>query len=1088
MSACPACDEQNTEAARFCSACGRALGETTAREERKVVSVLFVDLVGFTGTSDQADPEDVRALLRPYHAQLKTEIERYGGTVEKFIGDAVMAVFGAPTSHEDDAERAVRTGLRILDALPSELTVRAAVNTGEALVALDARPETGEGLVAGDVVNVASRLQGAAPPGGLVVGEGTYRATRRAIEYEELDPVTVKGKPEPIQLWRAVAARSRLGIDLDADSRSPFIGRQNELAQLKQTFARVQRESSAQLVTVVGEPGAGKSRLVGELRGFIDDSPDLVYWRQGRCLPYGEGITFWALGEIVKAQAGILYSDTPDEAAAKLEAALEGQPDREWLLARLAPLAGLPGDTAAGQQESFTAWQRFLESLAATRPLVVVFEDLHWADAALLDFLEHLVDWGSDVPLLIVCVTRPELYERRPGWGGGKRNATTISPPPLTTEETERLLDALLPSVLPAETRAALLARCEGNPLFAEEFARLAVEQTSAAVPDTVNALIAARLDTLDADRKALVQDASVLGKVFWAGAVAAMGGRDRDQVVSALRDLVRRDLIRPARVSSVEGEDEFSFWHGLVRDVAYSQIPRKDRAQKHRAFAGWIEGVAGGRLADHAEILAHHYGEALTYARASGEPDDAELIASLRRVLVLAGDRTYRFDPNAAADLYSRALELFEAYDRERAPILVKLGRSLTGIGGRFADAIDRLESARALYRSAGDRPGLGLSTADLSHTMWLSGDRAASDALLNEAVELLADEPPGEATARLYGRVAGGHMVASRPRECFEASELALAHARAAGLEEREVAALQYRGMARFDLGDAGGVDDLRESFRRAIEGGYSQVAATAHSNLGDVVWFLEGSAAGLDYYRREVEFCRIRGLGTGQTWARGAMAAMLYELGEWDEVLRAASEVAEQERGHGDSLAGTLAPPHQALVLARRGRLDEARAALEDILPRVRRAEDPQVLAPALRAAAVVAWLGGDQAGSLEWLDELERTTRGRSPTLRTLDIPDALRICAATGELELAHRLLEGAASPSERNRLAFATADAILAEHAGELERAATLYRELAEGWGAHGHVVERAEALQGAARCAGDDHALDAARQLLAAR
>ena len=422
---CPSCGEENAEKARFCSSCGAPLTEAQAPggEERKVVSVLFVDLVGFTARSDRADPEDVRSRLRLYHDLVKREIEAFGGTVEKFIGDAVMAVFGAPIAHEDDAERAVRASLRITDSIAQlneerpglDLSIRAAVNTGEAVVALGARPEQGEGFVTGDVVNVASRLQGVAPVGSVVAGELTYRATRFAIEYEELEPVNVKGKDEPISIWRAVAARSRFGVDVEQGTRTPLIGREHELSLLEDLYRRAMQEQSPQLVTLSGEPGVGKSRLTWEFQRFIDEEPDLIFWRQGRCLPYGEGITFWALGEIVKSHAGIVENDSPDDAADKLakavESVVEDEHERDWIRARLAPLVGL--DAAEGapteREESFAAWRSFLEAIAASRPFVLVVEDLHWADPAMLAFVEHLADWASGVPMMVLCTARPEL-------------------------------------------------------------------------------------------------------------------------------------------------------------------------------------------------------------------------------------------------------------------------------------------------------------------------------------------------------------------------------------------------------------------------------------------------------------------------------------------------------------------------------------------------------------------------------------------------------------------------------------------------------------------------------------------------------
>src|SRR5215217_1609365 len=652
MPRCEVCGQDNPGGFRFCGGCGAPLTAAPATvEERRLVTVLFCDLVDFTARSDKADPEDVGALLRPYHARQRAEIERLGGTLDKFIGDGIMAVFGAPTTHEDDPERAVRCALRMLAAIeklnqdhPSlDLAVRIGVTTGEALVRLGPDRQT-EGVV-GDVVNTASRLQGVAPAGGVVVGEATYRATSRAFDYRELGPVQVKGKADPVPVWRLEGARSRTGVEAVRRAGTPFVGRQAELDLLKGLFEQTLTDRTVRLVTVVGEPGVGKSRFVSELAASVDERPELVIWRQGRCLPYGDGITFWALGEIVKAQADVLESDPPAEVTAKLEAAvadlLPDPSERGWLRARLAPLLGVAGPDAvkAERAELFAAWRRFVEAIAAARPLVLVVEDLHWADQAMLEFLEHLVERSADLPLLIVATARPELLERQPGWGGGNPASTRIPLGALTDLETARLLAALVGrSVLPVGVQALLLERAAGNPLYAEEFARLLADHGLAAenqvegevatvadipVPETVHGLIAARLDALTPEVRALVQDASVIGRVFWPGAVAAMNGADDRVVGAGLAELERKQLVQRARSSSVQHQDEYLFWHALVRDVAYAQIPRAGRARRHQAVAEWVEEVAGERVGDLAEVVAHHYGQALTYARAAREPQD---------------------------------------------------------------------------------------------------------------------------------------------------------------------------------------------------------------------------------------------------------------------------------------------------------------------------------------------------------------------------------------------------------------------------------------------------------------------------------
>src|SRR4029453_12924160 len=488
MPRCAVCGQDNPGGFRFCGACGASLaGPARApAEERRLVTVLFCDLVGFTARSDQADPEDVGALLRPYHGRLRAEIERRGGTLDKFIGDGVMAVFGAPTAHEDDPERAVRCALGMLAAIeelnqahPSlDLAIRIGITTGEALVRLGPDQQT-EGVV-GDVVNTASRLGGVAPPGGVVVGEATFRASRRLFDYQELEAVQVKGKADPVPIWRLEGARSRIGIEAVRRASTPFVGRQAELGLLKGLFTQALTDRVVQLVTVVGEPGVGKSRFVAELADWVDERPGLVDWRQGRCLPYGDGITFWALGEIVKAQAGILESDPPAEVTAKLEAAvaaLGSDPaDAEWLKARIAPLLGIagPDGVKAERAELFAAWRRFAEAIAAARPLVLVVEDLHWADPAMLEFLEYLVEHSADLPLLILATARPELLERQPGWGEGSHASTRIPLGALSDLETARLVAALVGrSSLPVGVQALLLERAAGNPLYAQEFARL---------------------------------------------------------------------------------------------------------------------------------------------------------------------------------------------------------------------------------------------------------------------------------------------------------------------------------------------------------------------------------------------------------------------------------------------------------------------------------------------------------------------------------------------------------------------------------------------------------------------------------------
>src|SRR3954453_6525725 len=758
MVICGKCGQENPEGFKFCGRCGAALSAEPPREERKVVTVLFTDLVGFTRRSEQLDPEDVRATLSSYYARLRNEIERHGGTVEKFIGDAVMAVFGAPAAHEDDPERAVRAALAIRDTV-ADLDLRTAVNTGEALVALGARTAEGEGMVSGDVVNTAARMQTAAPINGILVGDATYRATRHVIEYREAESIQAKGKAEPVSVWEAVAARARFGDDV-AERLSPtLVTRQRELGALGSALDRSRRELAPQLVTLVGVPGIGKSRLVAEVFQIADRDPELIWWRQGRSLPYGEGLSYWALGEIVKAQAGILETDEADAAEAKLASLLDDliadAAERDWIGGHVRPLAGLGAADGAGgdrRSEAHSAWRRLLEALAEHRPLVLVFEDLHWADDGLLDFVDYPAEWAGGVPMLILATARPELLDRRPGWGGGKRNATTLSLAPLSREETARLLGELLEqTLLPAGVQSQVLSRAEGNPLYAEEYVRMLqdrgflvrrdgtwrlVREGALPLPETVHGMIAARLDALSREEKELVQDAAVIGKVFWPGAVAAMGDRSPFPLEEPLHALERKEFIRRERRSAVAGEPQYAFLHALVRDVAYGQIPRGQRVDKHRLAAEWIEALSHERSEDRAEMLAHHYRQALEIARAAGV-DDTPLRAPARQALIEATERASRLYAIATiVDLAQAALELTDDDDPVRPLLEFRLATAYQSLTD---DRFDLALSARDGFLAHGDGESAALPDILLARMYWLRGNKPSSDEHLDHAASVV-------------------------------------------------------------------------------------------------------------------------------------------------------------------------------------------------------------------------------------------------------------------------------------------------------------------------------------------------------------
>jgi class 3 adenylate cyclase/tetratricopeptide (TPR) repeat protein len=1099
MAVCPNCGKENPQGFRFCGFCTAPLEAASPApgEERKVISILFVDLVGFTARSHGADPEDVRAALVPYHSLLKREIETFGGTVEKFIGDAVMAVFGAPVAHEDDAERAVRAALRIIDAIADlnerntlDLSVRAAVNTGEGLIALRARTEAGESMVTGDIVNTASRLQNVAPVDGVVVGEITYRSTKDSIDYEELAPVMVKGKPEPIPVWRALSARSRFGVDANVAFRTPFIGRDYELTTLKLAYARATRESSLQLATIVGEPGVGKSRLLAEFSSFIDEQEELIFWRQGRSLPYGEGITFWALGEVVKAQAGILESDSSEEAASKLRdaisVAVKEPGEHPWFFSRLGPLVGIdvPGDTPQ-KEESFTAWRRFLEAIAERGPLIVAFEDLHWADPSLLEFIEHLADWVKGVPMFIVCIARPELYDRHPNWGGGKRNITVVSLAPLNDSETAQLISSLLSqAVLPAEVHSTLLERAGGNPLYAEEFVRMLSDRgilirkgriltladgAEIPVPDSVQALIAARLDTLTPERKSLLQDASIAGKVFWSGALAALGGQDDEQIQRGLRELGDKELVRPSRNSSMEGEHEYSFWHALIRDVSYSQIPRAARAEKHRAMAAWIESTAE-RLDDYAEVLAHHYSTALELARASGALELEDLEAAARRSLVVAGERALKLDPVSALRLYRNALELLDRDDPGTPRMLVGAGMA-SQAQGLFPNAESYLQEALAGLSQHHDLATEELALDSLAALRRVQGRSEEARALAKRAVELLDQQAPTEALSRAYRSVGAFEWMADSFNEALIWANKAIDAAKACRSRTALSKSLDLRGMVRCDSGDMQGIEDLREAVALADESREPDVQMHTYNNFADVIWLTEGPSEGLRLNKTAQSFAHASGNLFDAFWAKMGSLYMLYELGEWNQVLTNSADSAAWAGSKDATLMMATAKFFDCLVRFHRGDLTDTRPLEQNFVSLLREADDLEELAPCLALTALIHASSGEESLVRSLIDEFETRT-GPALHYRARYLPDILRAATAIGDIESSARLLiRESEVPYPHDRHCVLTARAIHAEAIGTSDVALELYTDAAQRWSRYGFVVEHGQALLGAGRC-----------------
>ena len=983
----------------------------TPRRERKVVTVVFCDLVGFTARAESLDPEDVEAILRPYHERVRSELERHGGTVEKFIGDAVMALFGAPLAHEDDPERAVRAALAIREfALEEGLELRVGITTGEALVRLDAQPEAGEGMASGDVVNTAARLQSAASVNGILVDETTYRATRAAVDYEHAGPVEAKGKAEPVRVWTAVAAHSRFGVDVAHEARSELVGRERELGIVRDAFERARHARTPQLLTLVGVPGIGKSRLVYELNRIVEADPELITWRQGRCLAYGDGITLWALGEIVKAQAGVLEQDTPEEIAAKVRQSVEdtlaGTGDEARVETHLLALLGLASEDQVGgdrRNEAFAAWRRFLEGLAEQRPLIVVVEDIHWADESLLDFLDELVDWVTDVPLLVVATARPELLERRPGWGGGKLNATTLALSPLSDEQTAELIGRLLERpLLAADAQQALLERAGGNPLYAEQFVELYTEQGSTdelALPETLQGIIAARLDGLPDSEKSLLQDAAVVGKVFWASSI----GRAADAATVSLHSLQRKGFVRRQRRSSLEGESEFAFAHALVRDVSYGQIPRADRAQRHQAVAGWIGGL--GRPEDHAEMLAYHWSSALELVRASGGGDD-ELVERTRRALRAAGDRAFALNSYVvAAAQYGDALALWPD-DAERPEVLfqraVALHRSYDE-----ARQQEALETARDALLVVGDRERASEAESFLSRVFWDRGEHDPALEHLARAEELAGDSA-SVATARVLAFSARTRAIVGEPEQARPRAEAAYAMATELGLDELRAHALTTIGMTKNDLEDGSGTADIERALEIALAAD-SPIAGTIVNNLGVYATFAGDFRRTDELYAESQRLSERYGDAASVRFVRGNRVWIAFMRGRWDSALESANTfIAECEAGSPHTIETLVREVRAALLLARGDSPGALRDQLRSLELNQSRHEPFQRLGSLALTAATYAELGQ--------LDEARALAREVPPQVREIGLHGGLiRLSLVADELGIGDDLREAVAA-------------------------------------------------------------------------
>ncbi len=757
-------------------------------------------------------------------------------------------------------------------------------------------------------------------------------------------------------MWEAQTAHSRFGVDVAHEARAGLVGRERELGVIRDAFERARHERTPQLLTLVGVPGIGKSRLVYELSRIADADPELVTWRQGRCLAYGDGVTLWALSEIVKAQAGIVEQDSPDGVEQKLRVAvadvLADTGDANWVESQLRSLVGLSAESELGddrRQSAFAAWRRFLEAMAEQRPLVVVFEDLHWADESLLDFVDELVDWVTDVPLLAVATARPELLERRPGWGGGKLNATTLALPPLSEEQTALLIAQLLErSVLAADSQQTLLERAGGNPLYAEQFAELFLERGSAdelGLPETLQGIIAARLDGLAEAEKNLLRDAAVVGKVFWASAV-----RNGTDAPTTLHSLERKGFVRRQKRSSVEGETEFAFAHALVRDVAYGQIARADRAEKHRRVAEWIEGL--GRPEDHAEMLAHHWQSAFELARAAGV-EAPELADRARLALREAGDRAAALNAYPTAEkYYAEALALWPDVERERPDLLFRRARSLHIAGDdRRTEA---LEEARDALLAMGEAEPAAEAEAFLAHGAWYRGDRDTAQQHFSQAEVLVGDRGASASKARVLALSARFRMLKGDNEQAIRVAQEALGLAEGLELDELRAHALTTIGSSKSRIELASGRAELERALEIALAVDSPIAAVTLNNLAGLAIWEGDWPRA-YELYPQAERIAERFGDRDGLRFLRGNRIFAAWAGGHWDEALDA-GDVFVAECAASPHYAEGIVREARASIRLARGDLAGAAEDREWTLQQAHRIKDPQRLLPTLAATAV------------------------------------------------------------------------------------------------------------------------------------
>jgi class 3 adenylate cyclase/tetratricopeptide (TPR) repeat protein len=993
---------------------------------RKTVTIVFTDVVGSTTLGESLDPEVLRRVMTTYFDRMREVLERHGGTVEKYIGDAIVAVFGIPEVHEDDALRAVRAANEMREELADlnrdlenrhgvRIEARTGVNTGEVL-AEDTRPDA---PLTADAANTAARLEQAASPGEILLGDSTHRLVRDAVTVEPAGPLELKGKAEPQQAWRLLDVSPEApGIARRLDS--PIVGRDEELATLRTAFDRAAAEPACRLVTIIGTPGVGKTRLAAEFVSWLRDRATVL---QGRCLPYGDGITYWPVAEVLREAAAIRQEDAPRQATEKITDILGPREGANTIAERLASVLGLT-ETMAPAQEAFWAVRRLLETLAEERPLAVVFEDIHWGEPTFLDLVEYLGGFSAGAPILLVCLARPELAETRPTWASAIPEAAAIRLDPLTQEEAERLIENLLgPAPLDEEVRARIRRAAEGNPLFVEEILRMLVDDgllrrddgrwlasgglSRIAIPPTINALLSARLQRLSMEERAVIQRASVVGKVFWWGAVAELSPEPEKAAVGGhLQALVRRELVRPDR-SRFTGEDAFRFSHILIRDAAYSGTTKEARAHLHERFAGWLEQRAADRLTEFEEVVGYHLEQAHRYRIELGLDGEVlpRLASRAARHLASAGERALRrVDIHAAITLLSRAASLMSAEEPGRVELLIHLSEALTE-GGQMDRTRQVLTEAAAEAKVRDDER---LAAHVLMGEWYVRANEGPGDWETAErdglrAAEIFRRHGDEGGLARAWGLVGAARWWAGRAADAEEALDEARRHARASGDGRKEaeslltLSAVLAQGPRPADEA-AGRAEALLEEYagNRTVEAymshalahlrawqGRSEEAKSLARRYRDILRENGQEANWADASECEADVYLMAGdadeairlmtegqrrydeLGITDTTILPFLANALYEAGRWEEAESSAERAIEGRHPLWKGLGQTTL----ARIRARQGRGKEAEALAREALERAGR-------------TAYLIWQGRAALGLAEVLQAQGRDDEARA----------------------------------------------------------------------------------------------------------